>query len=141
MAESNDLSPWVHPKAKNWFSALFRKTNLAIALEDELRRPDEQMTPAIMRMILAFGVLLGRPEIWPENERDVLTAIMDKAKDYSTKSPTSATGKPLTLAEHQTYSQSTAELAYEIELLRRKLGVSVRKTPVSTPKSWEPFWE
>lgn len=141
MPETNDLSPWVHPKAKNWFYALFRKSNLAIALEDELRKPEEQLTPAIMRMILAFGVLLGRPEIWPENERDILEAIVDKAKQVSQNPPKSASGKPLTLAEHQTYSHTTAELAYEIELLRRRLGISNRKTPVGTPKSWEPFWE
>lgn len=141
MPETNDLSPWVHPKSQSWFQALFRKSNLAMGLEDELRRPDEQLTPAIMRMILAFAVLLGRPEIWPENERDVLTTILNKARECSKKPPNSATGKPLTLAEHQTHSYNTAELTYEIELLRRRLGVSVRKTEMVAPKSWEPFWE
>lgn len=141
MPELNDLSPWVHPKAQQWYFALFRKTNLAMALDDELKRPEAQLTPAIMRMILAFAVLLGRPEIWPENERDVLTAIMIKAKEYSQKPPRSPSGKPLTLLEHQSYVQTTTELAYEVELLRRRLGVSVRKTAVGTPKSWEPFWE
>ncbi len=141
MPETTDLSPWVHPKAQSWFHALFRKSNLALALEDELRKPEEQLTPAIMRMILAFAVLLGRPEIWPENERVVLTAIMNKARKYSRQPPKSASGRPLTLAEHQTYTNATAELAYEVELLRRRLGISVRTTPVSTPKSWEPFWE
>ena len=98
MPESNDLSPWVHPKAKNWFHALFRKSNLALALQDELLKPEELLTPAIMRMILAFGLLLGRPEIWPENERDILMEIMKKAKEYSQNPPQSVSGKPLTLA-------------------------------------------
>ena len=141
MSEQNDLSPWVHPKAQSWFRALFRKSNLAMALEDELRKPEDQLTPSVMRMILAIAVMLGRPEIWPENERDVLEAIMNKAKEYSQKPPTSSSGKPLSLKEHQAFIQTASELTYENELLRRRLGKSVRKTPVKTPKSWEPFWE
>lgn len=141
MAEPDDLSPWIHPKSQNWFGALFRKSNLAMALEDEIRKPADQLTPPVMRMIVAFAVLLGRPEIWPENERDVLTEILNKAKEYSQRLPTTATGKPLSLAEHQAHTQTNSEFVQEIELLRRRLGVSVRKTPISAPKSWEPFWE
>ena len=39
MKELNDLSPWIHPKAQNWFYALFRKTNLAMVIDDELQKP------------------------------------------------------------------------------------------------------
>lgn len=141
MANSNDLSPWAHPKAQHWFYALFRKTNLAMELEDEIRKPVDQLSPEIMRVILAFALLLGRPEMWPENERAVIEAIMKRAREISQTSPKSATGKPLTISEHQQHSQTNSDLAKETEILRRRLGASARKTPVALPKSWEPFWE
>ena len=65
MKELNDLSPWIHPKAQNWFYALFRKTNLAMVIDDDLRKPEWAVSLAQMRMILAFAILLGQDEMWP----------------------------------------------------------------------------
>jgi hypothetical protein len=141
MAGTTDLSPFVHPKAQKWFRALLQRTSLPMALEDELRRPDDQLNLEIVRMILAFAVLLGRPGIWPENENDVLKFIVKRANEFSKMSASSTTGTALTLAEHQAHTKTISELTQEMELVRRRLGISVRKTKISTPRSWAPFWE
>jgi hypothetical protein len=141
MSEPADLSPWVHPKSQAWFRALFRRTNLIMALEDEINKPDDQLSPEVARLILAISILLGRPEIWPEDDQPTLKKIMRRAKELSQKPPTSGTGKPLSLAEHQAHKNSDTQMTHELEILRRRLGVSVRKTKLGAPPSWEPFWE
>ncbi len=141
MAEQTQLSPWAHPKARAWFSALFRRTSLPMAIEDELRKPVDQLNIEIIRTAMTFAVLLSRPEIWPQKDRDLLESIVAKAKEFCARPPKSAHGKALTIAEHKTHSKAVAEITHDIELVRRRLGVSVRKSKMSGPKSWEPFWE
>ena len=141
MKELNDLSPWVHPKAQNWFYALFRKTNIAMVLDDELQKPEGAISLDRMRMILAFGSLLGRDEMWPENERATLKAILRRARQIAKLTPKSKLGKPLTMAEHQAYNYKLEEFKREIELLSRRLGMSNRQTAIDPPVSWQPFWE
>jgi len=141
MAEQNDLSPWAHPKAKAWFRALFRRTSLPLALEDELKKPEEQLNIEIVRTLMTFAVLLSRPEIWPKRDHDVLEFIVAKAKEFCDRPAKSSTGKPLTIAEHKAHSRAVAEITHDIELVRRRLGLSVRKSKIHGPASWEPFWE
>lgn len=141
MKELSDLSPWIHPKAQNWFYALFRKTNLAMVIDDELQKPEGAISLAQMRMILAFGLLLGRDEMWPENERGTLKAILRRARQIAKAPPASSTGKPLTMAEHQSYNSTLEEFKLEIELLSRRLGMSNRQSAIKPPASWQPFWE
>ncbi len=140
MSESADLSPWAHPKAQAWFEALFRRTNLLMSLEDELNKPDDQLMPEIARLILAFSILLGRPEIWPESEFPILNKVVVRTKEISQKPASSSIGKPISLAEHQLHKKATGQIAQEIELIRRRVGVSVRKSKVSAPATWQPFW-
>ena len=141
MKELNDLSPWVHPKAQNWFYALFRKTNLAMFIDDELQRSEESISLDQMRMILAIGILLGRDEMWPENERGTLKAILRKARQISKLPPTTEAGQPLTIAGHRNYNNTLEELKREIEILSRRMGISNRRTAIDPPASWQPFWE
>ena len=141
MKELNDLSPWIHPKAQNWFYALFRKTNLAMVIDDELQKPEGAISLDQMRMILAFGLLLGRNEMWPENERGTLKAILRRARQIAKAPPASSTEKPLTMAEHQSYNNTLEEFKLEIELLSRRLGMSNRQSAIKPPASWQPFWE
>lgn len=139
--QKNDLSPWVHPKSQAWFKALFRRTNLLIALEDELKKPDDQLTIQTVRMILAFAVMLGKPEIWPDSDRDVLKYIANRSRQFARLPPQSLTGKPVTVSEHQAHNKLVDQINIEVEILRRRLGTSVRKSKIKTPPSWEPFWE
>lgn len=141
MGETNDLSPWIHPKAQAWFGALFNRTNLDLSIEDELNKPVDQLTPEAVRAILAIAVLMSRQEIWPKGQRGVLKRAMRKAQEYCQLPPTSQNGNPLTLVEHQAHKNTVVQMTQELELLRRKLGISVRKTKVETPESWGPFWE
>lgn len=141
MKEQNDLSPWIHPKAQNWFYALFRKTNLAMFIDDELQRPEGTISLDQMRMILAIGILLGRDEMWPENERGTLKAILRKARQMSNLPPTTEAGQPLTMAEHRNYNDTLAEFKREIEILSRRMGMSNRQNAIDPPASWQPFWE
>lgn len=140
MSDQNDLSPWAHPKARAWYQALFRRTSLSMALEDELKKPDEQLNLDIIRTALALAVLLSREEIWPQRDLDVLEFLVAKAKEYCAQPAKSATGKPLTIVEHKSRSRAVAEITHDIELIRRRLGTSVRKSKMSEPPSWKPFW-
>ena len=139
--KTNDLAPWVHPKSKSWFKALFRRTNLLISLEDELKKPDEQLNIHTVRMVLAFAVTLGKPDIWPESDREILKYIANRTREYARKPPQSLSGKPVTVSEHQVHNKLVEQINVEVEILRRRLGTSVRKTKINTPSSWEPFWE
>ena len=141
MKELNDLSPWIHPKAQNWFYALFRKTNLAMVIDDELQKPEGAISLDQMRMILAFAILLGREEMWPENERGALKAILRKTRQIAKLPPSSDTGKPLTMAEHRCYNETLEEFKREIEILSRRMGMSNRQSAIDPPASWQPFWE
>ena len=141
MSSNNDLSPWAHPKSRAWFQALFRRSSLPLALEDELRKPDEQLNVEIVRTAMALAVLLTRPGIWPKKHRDVLEFMVTRAKEFCDKPAQSSTGKPLTIAEHKAHSQAVSEITRDIELIRRRLGTSIRKSKMSGPTSWEPFWQ
>lgn len=139
--KGNDLSPWVHPKSQAWFQALFRRTNLLMSLENEMKRPNEQLDIHIVRMALAMAVMFGRPEIWPSGDREVMELVVAKAREFVKLPPQAKSGKAVTVAEHQAHSKLVAEMNSEIEIVRRRLGTSVRKTRVTIPESWRPFWE
>lgn len=139
--QRNDLSPWVHPKAKNWFSVLFKRSNLLMAIEDELSQPNDQLNIHIVRMALAFAATLGRPEIWPEKDKAILKLIVNKARQFCREPPQSVAGKPLTVAEHQVHQKLAQAMESEIEIVKRRLGTSVRTNPIATPPTWNPFWE
>lgn len=143
MTESDptDLSPWAHPKAKAWFGALFRRTNFPLGLENEIRVADDQLSLSQLRMMLAFALLLGRKEMWPAKEMEVLKQILKKTRERVAQPPTSSSGKPFSVAEHQNHQRTVDSLAQEIELVRRRLGSSMRKTPMKTPDSWGKFWQ
>ena len=136
-----DLSPWAHPKAQAWFSALIRRTHFPMTLENEMSQPDSQLTLNHLRMMLAFIILLGRKEIWPENERDLLKKVLNKVRDRIKQPPSQISGKPLSVAEHQEFNKVLEALKEEIEIVRRRVGISVRKTELNTPASWGKFWE
>lgn len=140
-SNATDLAPWKHPKAQAWFRALFRRTNLPLALENELRQPDDQLSLPRLRMMLALVLLLGRDEIWPKHERDILKAVLKRIRKRIQMPLTSVTGKPLSVAEHQEHNRVIKALEQEIELVRRRLGISFRKTPMKTPDTWGKFWE
>lgn len=141
MTETDDLSPWAHPRAQHWFRALFERTSFALSLENELGQPEDQMNIGKVRMMLAFAVVLGRPEIWPRQQMDVLKLIYRKSKEYSLAPGQACSGKPLTIKEHRAHEVLLVEMSQEMELLRRRMGISNRKTKMGAPSSWEPFWE
>ncbi len=141
MAEQTDLSPWIHPKSSAWFGALFRRTSFMLALEDELRKPEDQLSLETVRMMLAFAVMLGRDGVWPERDKGVLKQILQKARDYVKLPPKPKKGKALSIAAHQAHAKRVKEMSHEIELVRRKIGASNRKSKIGAPPSWDPFWE
>ena len=136
-----DLSPWAHPKAQAWFRALFRRSSFGLALENELTLPDEQLSLSQLRAMLAFGVMLGRPGIWPKQDRDILKKLLKRVRERASAPPSSFSGKPLSVAEHQAHQRNVEALQQEIELLRRWLGSSMRTSPMATPDTWGRFWE
>lgn len=139
--ERNDLSPWIHPKSKSWFKVLLRRSNLLLAIEDEMKKPDDQLNIHIVRMALSIAIMLGRTEIWPEEDRDVLRIIANKARKFAQMPPNKIQGKPVSVAEHKIHSRLSEQILLECEIVRRRLGISVRKTKIEAPESWDPFWE
>lgn len=135
-----DLSPWAHPKAQAWFRDLFNRTQFGFVLEDVLKQPVDQFSHDHMRVILAFAVLLSREETWPDEHRAVLSLILEKARAVAARVDRQGPGRALTLKEVQRRGSIASELHEEIEILRRRLGKSLKTKPLATPSTWEPFW-
>jgi hypothetical protein len=48
--------------------------------------------------------------------------------------------KPLTVAEHQQATRARTQLEHELEILRRRVGISNRKSELKCPPDWQRVW-
>ena len=139
-SQDQDLAPWAHPKAKAWFKALFNRSQFGFLLEDMVKQPADSISPELMRVMLAFAVLLGREETWPEEHRTVLNLILEKAREVANQSDSGGDKKAMTISQHRNRGRQNSEFYEEIEILRRRLGRSFKKSSLDTPATWKPFW-
>ena len=143
--EDNDLAPWAHPKAKKWFATLIERSGFANQIEDTLQLNDDQWELAHGRIILAMLIIMGRPGIWPDDKARVLQRTASKINALSklagNSAPANKSSKPLTIEQHQRNSSANAAINDELELLRRRAGMSNRKSPMQQPKTWGRFWD
>lgn len=145
MAESNDAdevidySPWKHPKAQRWFKELLEETHLPLMIEDALEKPDAELSRGESRLFLSLMIMLGRKGIWPENRESLFRTVIRKTVIVMTRKQ-GRSDKPLTLSEHKVHAKVNSAMDGELEILRRRIGMSNRKTALSPPKSWGRFW-
>jgi hypothetical protein len=141
MSDSNDRdidwSPWTHPKAKRWFTDLLEQTHLPIMMEHAIDGPDDLLDEGLTRLIVALGLLLGREGIWPE-QRDLLLRTIVRKGDLVSRRSNKSEG-PISLAQHKSHGLKREQLIQEVEMLRRRIGMSNRRNQLDPP-SWGGFW-
>jgi hypothetical protein len=141
MPDATDLAPWAHPKAKRWFHSLIEDNSFALALEDELVQAEQVKDYDRIRMIHALALLLGHEGIWPKHRTAVLKACVRASSQIVKDHDTGPVGGPLTISEHKGQSATDEAFQQEIELMRRRLKMSNRKSMIGPPKSWGNVWE
>lgn len=135
----NEYSPWKHPKAQRWYAELLEKTNLPLMIEDALEKPDADLSAGQTRMFVAMLVMIGRKGIWPDHRKNLIRFVIRKAAALLNQKQ-SVSKKPLTLSEHRQAGKTNIEIEHEVELLRRRIGMSNRNSKIGAPK-WGRFWE
>ena len=146
MPNETNLAPWSHPKAQRWFDTLLERSGFIQEIEDQTHLDDSQWDVSRARIVLSFLVMLGRPGIWPDRHRGVLNRAASKA-NRTLENPADRpveTGRrkkrPLTLEQHQKTNQAKSAIMKEIEIVRRRAGMSNRKMPIKQPPQWGKFW-
>ena len=144
-SEVNNLSPWAHPKATQWFEAVLEKSGFLEEVEQQVNQAETLLDVQSGRLLLAMLVMLGRPGVWPAMHRKVLARAANSVNRISTKAASSDSGatrsrKPITLDEHQRKEKAKLALATEVEIVRRWAGVSNRSTEIKQPESWGEYW-
>lgn len=133
-----DWAPWTHPKAKRWFTDLLEQTHLPLMMEHAIDMPDGSLDEGQTRFIVAMALLFGREGMWPEQRDLILRTIVRKGNVVATRA-TSRTDGPVSLSEHKTQSLKHEQLAQEVEILRRRIGMSNRRNQLNPP-AWGKFW-
>ena len=141
MVESTDLGPWAHPKAKRWFESLIDETSFALVLEEEIAQAEKAHDYDKIRIILALALIFGHQGIWPVHRSSFLKDCARTANRVLQNHDTGPVSGPLTIAEHKGQSATDEAFRQELELLRRRLNMSNRKSMIGPPKSWGNFWE
>ena len=143
--EPNELSPWAHTKAQRWFETLLERSGFINEIEDMVNLDEDHMDLSHGRMMLALLNLLGRPGIWPESKKRVLQRSVSRITRLGaqSKDATINVGKkqqPLTIDEHKRKTAAQKAIQDELEILRRRAGMSNRKSKLNAPVTWTNFW-
>ena len=133
-----DWSPWKHPKAKRWFEELLEETHLPLMMEHAVDQADDSLNEGETRLMVALALLLGREGIWP-GKRDVLLRTIVRKGDALVNRKASRSDVPMSLTELKFKSTQHDNLVQEVELLRRRVGMSNRTTRLDPP-AWGDFW-
>lgn len=133
-----DWSPWKHPKARRWFEELLEETHLPLMMEHAVDEADDVLVEGETRLMVALAILLGRDGIWPAARDSILRTIVRKGGVVSNRTVSNSNG-PLSLAEHQEQARQHDHLVDEVEMLRRRIGMSNRKQALKPPE-WDRFW-
>ncbi len=143
MATESNLSPFAHPKAQRYFATLLERSGLIREIEDTLQLTDDNLDLSHIRLLSAMLILLGRPGIWPTDKQRVLARASTRLSGISKRDanlPTDKRTKPLSLDQHNLHDQLMASIKTELELLRRRGGISNRVSSIEQPDSWGKFW-
>ncbi len=133
-----DWSPWKHPKAKRWFEELLEESHLPLMMEHAVDKADDSLNEGETRLMVALAILLGREGVWPAQRDSILRTIVRQGDVVAQRTTKSKDG-PLSLSEHKAQSKQHDHLVHEVEVLRRRIGMSNRTTP-QKPPAWGKFW-
>jgi len=133
-----DWSPWKHPKAKRWFEDLLEETHLPLMMEHAVDKADDSLSEGETRLIVALALILGRDGIWPAQRDTLLRSIVRKG-DVVANRTSARKDKPMSLAELKRKASQHDNLVQEVEMLRRRIGMSNRKTELEPP-AWGKYW-
>lgn len=139
MYESAGISPWSHPKAREWFETIFDRSGALLSLTDEIFKHGNEFDIPQIRLFASILILIGRDGIWPRSHQQDLVKVVEKLNDVL-KRRVADTKTPLTIEEHKIHSVLTAQAEHEMELLRRAMGLSRRMNRLGQPSSWTGFW-
>ena len=131
-SETINWSPWKHPKAKRWFEELLEVAHLPLMMEHAVDKADDSLGEGETRLVVALALMLGREGIWPAQRDTVLRTIVRKGNVVASRETGSKAGA-ISLAEHKSHAKRRAELVHEVELLRRRIGLSNRKNLLDPP--------
>lgn len=138
--DHSDLAPWAHPKAQHWFDTLFERSGLLLSLRESLEDDRAGLTCNQLRAIVALLYMLSIEGIWPAGQQALFQRMTMRIHSLAQKlQGQSAVGKK-TVAEHQQAIHSRQQLDHELELLRRKAGISRRVTELKAPPDWQRVW-
>ncbi|MEM7456594.1 MAG: hypothetical protein AAF456_19775 [Planctomycetota bacterium] len=145
MTETSDLSPFAHPKAQRYFATLLERSGFVAEVEEILQLDDDILELSHTRLLSAILLFIGRPGIWPDEQKRVLARAASRLSRQSKQIQESGNQpkkkrKPLTLSQHQRLSELEETIKVELELLRRRAGVSNRVSKIAQPESWGKLW-
>jgi hypothetical protein len=138
--DHSDLAPWAHPKAQHWFDTLFERSGLLLNLREALEDDRAELTCNQLRSIVALLYMLSIEGIWPAGQESLLQRMTMRIHSLSQRLQAQAAKGKKTVAEHQHAIHDRQQLDHELELLRRKAGISRRVTELKAPPDWQRIW-
>jgi hypothetical protein len=133
------LSPWAHPKAQEWFEAVFKRSGIIENIENSLTRHAKELTVERLRALVSLLILLGRPGVWPSDQVLQLRKMVQMLVQL--RADAAHVKRAQTIEGHQQMHQLLANLDEELDILRRQTGVSRRIVSASRPRTWSKFWQ
>ncbi len=93
------------------------------------------------RIMTSILIMLGRPGIWPEKHVDLIRTVAEKFDRLSKNiAPNSHASRPLSMEEHRVRNLYLKAIEAELEIIKRRTGISIRKTTLRKPPTWKQFW-
>lgn len=133
------LAPWAHPKAQEWIKLVLEKSELINEFEKAVLGAQQDLPLHDIRLLSMLAVLLGHPQIWPEERRasfvECANRLNQAARALRERDPLFAKS-----FEPKAAKLIDEDLQVEIEMLRRRGGLSRRINPLQLPHSWKRFW-
>jgi hypothetical protein len=133
------LAPWAHPKAQEWIKLVLEKSELLGVFEQIVLDENQLLRMSEIRFLGMVALLLGHPQIWPEHRRarfvDCATRLHRLARQAQQEDP--SLGKSF---EPRSAKVVAEDWHVEVEMLRRRGGISKRVVPLQMPHSWKRFW-
>jgi hypothetical protein len=133
------LAPWAHPKAQEWLTLILRKSDLVDSLAALIESPAEPLDMGQQRVLTMLLVVLGHPGVWPEEKRELFTRCATRLHSYARQTREEAKLN-LKAVEQKTATVVNADWDVELEMLRRRGGISKRVNALALPATWKRFW-
>ncbi len=131
-------SPWRYRNAQVWLAGIADQSGLMHSI-DELLSLSGQGNGISYRAISTLLILLGREGTWPVDLQSILRKSARSLSNLE-QSTGQSSGKRLTIQEHHAITKSADSIRQELEILRRRAGMSNIVKPPEPPVGWVPFW-